>query len=191
MSPFGWWRSSNDPRVAHRKYPPGGGVSVVVGGCRWWWRGGFRLRADTVDVGDEGEGQGGAGARRRPVAQTKDVRRATSSLDALRPPVPVNAAGGAYGNWACPGSSGDRALRGRSADVPLMGLPLVPMTVSWPADTKLFVRGTSATRKGHSAQNDALLKFVRRLPSGPRHCEVLSWTALSCRGATSNRQAHR
>jgi hypothetical protein len=36
--------------------------------------------------------------------------------------------------------------------VPLMGLPLVPMTVSWPADTKLFVRGTTATRKGHSAQ---------------------------------------
>ena len=31
-----------------------------------------------------------------------------------------------------------------------MGLPLVPMTVSWPADTKLFVRGTTATRKGHS-----------------------------------------
>jgi hypothetical protein len=29
------------------------------------------------------------------------------------------------------------------------------MTVSWPADTKLFVRGTTATRKGHSAQNDA------------------------------------
>src|SRR5664279_2682730 len=37
----------------------------------------------------------------------------------------------------------------------LMGLPLVPMTVSWPADTKLFVRGTTATRKGHSAQLDA------------------------------------
>src|SRR5450759_1497973 len=34
--------------------------------------------------------------------------------------------------------------------VPLMGLPLVPMTVSWPADTKLFVRGTTATRKRHS-----------------------------------------
>jgi hypothetical protein len=38
-----------------------------------------------------------------------------------------------------------------------MGLPLVPMTVSWPADTKLFVRGTTATRKGHSAQIDARL----------------------------------
>jgi len=36
-----------------------------------------------------------------------------------------------------------------------MGLPLVPMTVSWPADTKLFVRGTTATRKRHSAQIDA------------------------------------
>src|SRR5665647_2417430 len=36
-----------------------------------------------------------------------------------------------------------------------MGLPLVPMTESWPADTKLFVRGTTATRKGHSAQLDA------------------------------------
>ena len=31
-----------------------------------------------------------------------------------------------------------------------MGLPLVPMTVSWPADTKLFVHGTTATRKRHS-----------------------------------------
>jgi hypothetical protein len=39
--------------------------------------------------------------------------------------------------------------------VPLMGLPLVPMTVSWPADTKLFVRGTTATRKRHSAHIDA------------------------------------
>ena len=38
--------------------------------------------------------------------------------------------------------------------VPLMGLPLVPMTVSWLADTKLFVRGTTATRKRHSAQSD-------------------------------------
>ena len=38
-----------------------------------------------------------------------------------------------------------------------MGLPFVPMTVSWPADTKLFVRGTTATRNGHSAQNDAAL----------------------------------
>ena len=38
-----------------------------------------------------------------------------------------------------------------------MGLPLVPMTVSWPADTKLFVRGTTATRKGHSAQKDPAL----------------------------------
>jgi hypothetical protein len=28
--------------------------------------------------------------------------------------------------------------------------------VSWPADTKLFVRGTTATRKRHSAQIDAL-----------------------------------
>ena len=31
-----------------------------------------------------------------------------------------------------------------------MGLPLVPMTVTWPADTKLFVHGTTATRKRHS-----------------------------------------
>jgi hypothetical protein len=31
-----------------------------------------------------------------------------------------------------------------------MGLPPAPMTVNWPADTKLFVRGTTATRKGHS-----------------------------------------
>jgi hypothetical protein len=33
----------------------------------------------------------------------------------------------------------------RPVIVPLMGLPLVPMTVSWPAHTKLFVRGTTAT----------------------------------------------
>ena len=56
--------------------------------------------------------------RHRGCPTTKDVRRATSPFDA---PVPVNAAGGAYGNWACPGSSGDRASRGRSADVPLSG----------------------------------------------------------------------
>jgi hypothetical protein len=43
----------------------------------------------------------------------------------------------------------------RPVIVPLMGLPLVPITVSWPADTKLFVRGTTATRKRHSAQIDA------------------------------------
>jgi len=35
----------------------------------------------------------------RRVSLTKDVRRATCPLDA---PVPVNAAGGSYGNWACP-----------------------------------------------------------------------------------------
>jgi hypothetical protein len=39
-----------------------------------------------------------------------------------------------------------------------MGLPLVPMTVSCPADTKLLVRGTTATRKGHSAHYDAMRK---------------------------------
>jgi hypothetical protein len=50
--------------------------------------------------------------------RTKDVRRATSPFDA---PVPVNAAGGSYGNWARPGSSGDRASRGRSADVRSVG----------------------------------------------------------------------
>ena len=38
----------------------------------------------------------------------------------------------------------------RPVIVRLMGLPLVPMTVSWPADTKLFVRGTTATSKRHS-----------------------------------------
>src|SRR5664279_4869792 len=86
--------------------------------------------------------------------RTKDVRRVTSPFAAR---VPVNAAGGAYGNWARPGSSGDRASRGRSANVPLMGLPLAPMTVSWPADTKLCVRGTTATRKRHSAHSDAHL----------------------------------
>jgi hypothetical protein len=38
----------------------------------------------------------------------------------------------------------------RPLTVPLVGLPLVPMKVSWPADTKLSVRGTTATRKRHS-----------------------------------------
>jgi hypothetical protein len=33
-----------------------------------------------------------------------------------------------------------------------MGRPLVPMTVSWPADTKLFVRGTTATGKPTKTQ---------------------------------------
>src|SRR5664280_1717977 len=50
--------------------------------------------------------------------RTKDVRRVTSPFAAR---VPVNAAGGAYGNWARPGSSGDRASRGRSANVRLSG----------------------------------------------------------------------
>ena len=45
-----------------------------------------------------------------------------------------------------------------------MGLPLVPMTVSWPADTKLFVRGTTATRKRHSAQKD-VVGSLRRGPA--------------------------
>ena len=44
--------------------------------------------------------------------------------------------------------------------VPLMGLPLVPITVSEPADTKLFVRGTTATRKGHSAQIAAAMADI-------------------------------
>jgi len=43
----------------------------------------------------------------------------------------------------------------RPVILPLMGLPLAPMTVSWLADSKLFVRGTTATTKGHSAQLDA------------------------------------
>src|ERR1035437_10854184 len=50
--------------------------------------------------------------------RTKDVRRATSPFDA---PVPVNAAGRVYGNWARPGSSGDRTSWGRSAGVPHTG----------------------------------------------------------------------
>jgi len=40
----------------------------------------------------------------------------------------------------------------------------VPMTVSWPADTKLFVRGTTATRKRHSAQKD-VVGSLRRGPA--------------------------
>jgi hypothetical protein len=43
----------------------------------------------------------------------------------------------------------------RPVILPLMGLPLAPMTVSWLADSKLFVRGTTATTKGHSGNNDA------------------------------------
>src|SRR5450759_1730950 len=31
----------------------------------------------------------------------------------------------------------------------LAGFPLAPMTVSWPADTKLLVHGTTATRMRH------------------------------------------
>ena len=53
-----------------------------------------------------------------------------------------------------------------SQAVPLMGLPLVPMTVSWPADTKLFVRGTTATRKRHSAQSDAPTRAPPRVQKG-------------------------
>ena len=59
--------------------------------------------------------------------RTKDVRRVTSPFAAR---VPVNAAGGAYGNWARPGSSGDRASRGRSANVPLTAAPL-PASCLW------------------------------------------------------------
>ena len=51
--------------------------------------------------------------------KTKDVRRRRLRSTPLMGP--VSAAGGAYGNWARPGSSGDRASRGRSADVPLSG----------------------------------------------------------------------
>src|SRR5450631_959578 len=54
--------------------------------------------------------------------RTKDVRRVTSPFAAR---VPVNAAGRAYGNWARPGSSADRASRGRSANVRLSGLTLI------------------------------------------------------------------
>jgi hypothetical protein len=57
--------------------------------------------------------------------RTKDVRWATSPFDA---PVQVNAAGGVCGNWARPGSSGDRASRGRSADVPQLGRRTVDKT---------------------------------------------------------------
>jgi hypothetical protein len=46
-----------------------------------------------------------------------------------------------------------------------MGLPLVPMTVSWPPDTKLFVRGTTATTKGHCAQIDAVRAQLDRAES--------------------------
>src|SRR5665811_234233 len=40
--------------------------------------------------------------------RTKDVRRATSPFDA---PVPVNAAGGSYGNWARPQRSPGQGRR--------------------------------------------------------------------------------
>ena len=54
--------------------------------------------------------------------RTKDVRRVTSPFASL-----------AYGNWARPGSSGDRASRGRSADVGLSGLTVI-------ADEEAFLR---------------------------------------------------
>jgi hypothetical protein len=54
--------------------------------------------------------------------------------------------------------------RAAAQAVPLMGLPLVPMTVSWPADTKLFVRGTTRDREasfrplGRSFRNSPRLR---------------------------------
>ena len=98
------------------------------------------------------------GARGYPLAQEASIRYARAC--SVRGP--------------CAGIFTGRVIRGRTFagahnlrsslyEVPLMGLPLVPMTVSWPADTKLFVRGTTATRKGHSAQNDALSE---RIPGG-------------------------
>jgi hypothetical protein len=53
-----------------------------------------------------------------------------------------------------------------------MGLPLVPMTVSWPADTQLFVRGATATRKRHSAHNDAPLRGTVRSATGGARCDT-------------------
>jgi len=52
--------------------------------------------------------------------RTKDVRRATSPFDA---PVPVNAAGGAYGNWARPGSpeTGVAGTIGRRSPIGTLG----------------------------------------------------------------------
>ena len=68
----------------------------------------------------------------------------------------------------------------------LMGLPLVPMTVSWPADTKLFVRGTTATRKGHSAQNDAGSSFSRAREGGVQRSEPSSQRGRARFGSPSS-----
>ena len=46
--------------------------------------------------------------------------------------VPVNTSGEAYGNWARPGSSGDRVSRGRSEDVPLWGTCSASLQVTSP-----------------------------------------------------------
>lgn len=100
-----------------------------------------------------------------PTSQATDVLRAGSWNDD-------------GSRWACPHCTFAKLLAGRgrrghvgirddghggpisSAHVPLMGLPLVPITVSWPVDTKLFVRGKTATRKRHSAQIAAGLDGV-------------------------------
>src|SRR5674476_600921 len=86
----------------------------------------------------------------------------------------------------------------RPVILPLMGLPLVPMTVSCPADTKLFVRDTTATRKGHSAHNDV------RPPWGQPFCRasrcsaerlapwrpyvIVGGMTLPCRGCVTDKQ---
>ena len=48
--------------------------------------------------------------------------------------VPVNNAGGVFGNWARPGSSGERVSRGRSEDVPLSVPVLRPVQVGHTAE---------------------------------------------------------
>ena len=60
------------------------------------------------------------------------------------------------------------------------------MTVSWPADTKLFVRRTTATRKGHSAQIDARLLITVhvglanfRRPDQPAETPQQYWLKLT------------
>jgi hypothetical protein len=62
--------------------------------------------------------------------------------------------------------------RAAAQAVPLMGLPLVPMTVSWPADTKLFVRGTTRDREA------SFRPLRRRRPSPTKRSLIAELSAF-------------
>ena len=92
--------------------------------------------------------------------------------------VPVNTAGGVSGNWARPGSSGDRVSRGRSEDVPQLtrvglgvdapvGSQIDAVLGSRRAHTAEFRCGRSLViSSGHYRLRQAITGFVR--PGGAR-----------------------